>query len=129
MAFTSLRRLGSLAAFAVAAAMLLQSLTIALAFSDGTAQIRLDRFGNPICNSADNRSRPGSKGTGHGTLPACCAMGCALFAPSLAGPAGVTVASPDWHFTNRVSFPFPTRIAASDRSHIPGNPRAPPSPA
>lgn len=114
------------AAIVVACALVLQSLTVALAFSDGAAQVRLDRFGNPICNAILNHENGGTGDSHHGQLPPCCTFGCSMFAPLLAGPPANTLAKEPWTDVRRILFPALPRIYVRAAAHDPGNPRAPP---
>jgi hypothetical protein len=120
------RRLHWTATLAVAFALLFQSLTIALAFSDGASQVRLDTFGNPICNDALNAANQGKGSQQHEKLPACCLFGCSLFVPFLAGPAGVALEPACSSSLDPIRFPALSRIDVAGSAYDPGNPRAPP---
>ena len=114
------------AALVVACALVLQSLTIAFAFSDGAGEVRLDQFGNPICNTILNQRDNGSGGSPHGKLPSCCTFGCCLFAPFVAGPSAGVVNERRWEKPSEILFPRLTQIYIRAAAHDPGNPRAPP---
>lgn len=115
------------AAIVVAFALVLQSFTVALAFSDGAAQVRLDQFGNPICNNVLNHGDDGTGDPHHGRLPPCCLFGCSMFAPLLAGPSGSLLTAGPWTNVRRILFPALPRIYIRAAAHDPGNPRAPPA--
>jgi hypothetical protein len=115
------------AAIVVACALVLQSLTVAFAFSDGAAGVRLDRFGNPICNGVLNHGNDGPGNSRHGRLPPCCTFGCSMFAPFPAGPSGSVSAGAPWMAVHRILFPMRPRIYIRAAAHDPGNPRAPPA--
>jgi hypothetical protein len=115
------------AAIALACALVLQSLTVAFAFSDGGAEVRLDQFGNPICNGVLNHGNDGPGNSHHGQLPACCTFGCSMFAPLLAGPSGSIPTQGPWTDVRRILFPALPRIDIRAAAHDPGNPRAPPA--
>jgi len=115
------------AAIVVACALLLQSITVALAFSNGAGEVRLDQFGNPICNGILNHGDAGPGGSTHGKLPSCCTFGCGMFAPLLEGPAAnVSVEAPLAGVRN-IRFPALSRIYPRAAAYDPGNPRAPPA--
>ncbi|HVW56754.1 MAG TPA: hypothetical protein VHC00_13820 [Rhizobiaceae bacterium] len=114
------------AAIIVASALVLQSLTIALAFSDGAGEVRLDQFGNPICNNILNHRDDGTGGSPHRKSPPCCLFGCSMFAPFIAGPSATVAIEGSSTAVRRVLFPALPRIYIRAAAYDPGNPRAPP---
>ncbi|TGQ71579.1 MAG: hypothetical protein E5V49_06575 [Mesorhizobium sp.] len=113
------------AALVAACLLLLQSSLGAFALGTGPNAAQLDSFGNVICTRDGATQLPG--GDQHPThLPACCVLGCSMFASAYAPPpdAGLSPASLSFE-TLAFVFPAVTHLDFA-RERSPSNPRAPP---
>lgn len=81
------RKLSRWATLSAAHLLVLQTLFAAFALGAGANAEPLDAFGNVICAFETGGAGHGGGGVHH-AFPGCCTLGCGMFAPVLATPAG-----------------------------------------
>lgn len=105
--------------------LVLQSISGALALGQGQST-QLDIFGNPLCITSMDQSDHGSGGAGHDGMLKCCALGCSMFSQALGAAPQFAVEVIARPLLSDVPQRDYGAVSPPARSHVTGNPRAPP---